>query len=98
MIPVTDEAAEELQEVIDANATEPGLGVKLVLDAKGGIRLTIAPATEGDEVMRRGEEPLLILDPRVAGKVAGLVLDVTIEEEAGVPRKHFLLRPAESQS
>ncbi len=93
MIRVTEQAAEALKGVLEANDAETGHGVKLVFDPTGAIRLKIGAAAPEDEVMRQGEEPLLIVERRVAERIQGLVLDVEVVEEDGRPQKKLTLRP-----
>ena len=71
MITVTERAAAGLQELREANDALPGQGVKLVPTGTGSIGMTIAAPSEGDEVIRRGDEPLLIVDGRIAGALTG---------------------------
>lgn len=92
MITVTERAAAELQEVLVAQQAPPGLGVKLVPNQMGGISMTIAPPAEGDEVVQRGDTPLLIVDYRISDAIDGMVLDAHTDEEDGQPRTQFTLQ------
>lgn len=91
MITVTERAMKELQGVLKAQSAPPGQGVKLVPNPEGGISLTIASPSEGDEVTRKGKTPLLIVDPRLTNEVDGLVFDVQTIEREGGPQKQFTL-------
>ncbi len=91
MITVTERAVKELQGVLKAQSAPRGQGVKLVPNPEGGISLTIASPAEGDEVTRKGKEPLLIIDTRLTGEVDGLVFDVQTIERAGGAQKQFTL-------
>jgi Fe-S cluster assembly iron-binding protein IscA len=93
MITVTERAAAGLQELLTTNHAQPGQGVKLVRDAAGNIGLTIAAPNEGDEVIRRDEQPLLIVDGRIAGALDGAQIDCDTTMVEGQPTTEFRLEP-----
>jgi len=98
MITVTERAATELEELLTTNDAPPGQGVKLVPSGPGSIGMTIAAPSEGDEVIRRGEEPLLIVDSRVVKTLDGAEIDCDSSVVDGQPRAEFKLRPPAQRS
>jgi Fe-S cluster assembly iron-binding protein IscA len=92
MIRLTERAATGLQELLVANNAPPGQGVRLVPSGTGGIGMTISVPRQGDEVVRRGEEPLLIVDSRIAETLAGVEIDCETSVVDGEPRTEFRTR------
>lgn len=92
MIIVTERAAAELEEMLRVNNAAPGQGVKLVSVGIGTVGMTIDTPSEGDEVIRSGGEPLLIVDSRLAEDVDA-VIDCDIQEVEGEPRAEFKIVP-----
>lgn len=90
MISVTERAATELQDLLMTNGATPDQGVKLITDSSGNIGMTIALPAEGDEVVRRDEAPLLIVDGTIAQQLDGTELD--LEEIPGLEGAQFTLR------
>jgi Fe-S cluster assembly iron-binding protein IscA len=86
MIRLTERAAEALKEMLTANQTPDDQGVKLFPDPSGGIAMTIAPVTEGDEVVDEGNRPLLIVDAEIVVRFDGAVLDLTVSDNGNEPR------------
>lgn len=97
MITITERAANELQGLLDTQGAQPGQGVKLVPDQASGIGMTIAAPTEGDVVVPRGEDPLLIVDPRITPLIEGAVLDVEAAADADGKGPRFKLRRPEPE-
>ena len=93
MITVTERAASRLQELLTSNDAPAGQGVKLVPSGADSIGMTIAEPSEGDEVIRRGEGPLLIVDRRIAGQLDGAEIDCERTVVEGQPKDEFKLRP-----
>ena len=94
MISLTERAATGLQELLAANNAPPGQGVRLVPSGTGGIGMTISMPSESDEVIRRGEEPLLIVDSRIAATLAGVEIDRETAVVDGQPKTEFRTRSA----
>lgn len=86
MIRLTERAAEALKEMLTANGTPEDQGVKLFPDPSGGIAMTIAPVTEGDEVVDEGGRTLLIVDGEIVGRVDGALLDLSVSDNGNEPR------------
>lgn len=76
MLEVTQRAAEELKQVLDSAPHEEGQCLRLVTDAQGNFRLTLDREREGDQVVRLGEEPVLLIDPVLSAGLDGVTLDM----------------------
>ena len=72
---LTERAAEELQRLLRDNLAGPRQGVRLRLEGAGHLAMTIDAPHLGDTVMRRDTTPLLIIDARLADRLAPRVLD-----------------------
>jgi hypothetical protein len=94
MINVTERAATVLQDLLTTNDAPPGQGVKLVPDSQGNLGMTIASPDEGDQVVRRDEAPLLIVDASIAQQLDRTELDV--QEIPGEESAQFTLRPLDA--
>jgi len=90
MIRLAERAAEALKEMLTANQTPNDQGAKLFPDPSGGVAMTIAPPSEGDEVVNEEGRLLLIVDAEIVGRVDGAELDLTGSDDAKDPR--FQLR------
>ena len=95
MITITERAAAGLQELLATNNAPPGQGVKLVPGGTGQVGMIIGAPSEGDEVVRRGDEPLLIVESGIAGALDGAQIDCEISPAEGRPKLEFTLRPPE---
>ena len=93
MITVTERAATELEEMLMTTSAPAGQGVKLVPSGTGTVGMTISVPSEGDEVIRRGEQPLLIVDSSLFGALDGSEIDCDTALVDGQPRTEFRLRP-----
>ena len=93
MITVTERAATKLAEMLVASGAPPEQGVKLVPSGTGTVGMTISAPSEGDEVIRRGEQPLLIVDSSLAGALEGSEIDSDTALVDGQPKTEFHLRP-----
>jgi hypothetical protein len=93
MVQLTDEAARELKALKEANGMEPTEGIRLIPDGEGIGAVAGAPV-EGDEILGRNGEPLLIVDPRLAGALRDLTVDCVEVEEDGHLRQAFTLHAA----
>ena len=94
MITVTDRAATELQELLSHNNASPGQGIKLVPNGANRFGMSIGAPGEDDEVIRRDDEPLLIVDSRIAAALDGSEIDCETAMVGGEPRTEFKLRPS----
>jgi Fe-S cluster assembly iron-binding protein IscA len=75
MLTITERAATELRELLEASAATPEQGVKLCPDGQGGVQVAVGTADAGDEVLRDDGHPLLIIDPVISDIVDGAILD-----------------------
>ena len=92
MITVTERAASALEAIlVDGNA-QPGQGVKLVPRGADDIALTIEAPNEGDEVIRRADVPLLIVDRTLTRPLDGAQLDCADTPVDGQTPTRFALR------
>lgn len=93
MLSVTERAAVALEELRRVNNAVPGEGVKLVPSGPGSVGMTIEAPGEGDEVIGSGEEPLLIVDSRIAGDLDGSEVDYDTRVVEGQSTSRFILLP-----
>ena len=87
---LTERASEELQRLLSANLASPRQGVRLRLDPAGHLAMTIDAPHLGDTVLRHGTTPLLIIDGRLADRLAPRVLDFPRRAD-GRPQGGFVL-------
>jgi hypothetical protein len=96
MVQVTESATTELKRVLDSSQADQDRGLKLVPAGKGHVNLTIDKPQLGDDVVKDGERPLLIVDSSLARRLDRVVFDVTIDE--GKPGgSQFVLRGLEGR-
>lgn len=76
MLQVTDKALDAIAQTLDANAVEEEQALRLGLSETGQLGLVLDNPRAGDEVVRLGERPVLLVEPEVSQSVAGAVLDV----------------------
>ena len=93
MVRLTDQAATELQALREANGAGPTHGIKVFPNGESA-GITIAEPQDGDEVIRRAEEPLLIVDRQLTESLRDLVFDYTDVEVDGQTEPQFVLRRA----
>jgi Fe-S cluster assembly iron-binding protein IscA len=95
MITITDRAAAALQDLLVTNNAPPGFGVKLAPgNTADAIGMMIGEPNEGDDVIRRGDDPLLIVDGRIVDELDGAEIDCETHVVDGEPRPDFTLRAA----
>jgi Fe-S cluster assembly iron-binding protein IscA len=93
MLTVTERAATALETLLTQNDAEPGQGVKLIPKGTDDIAMTIEAPSVGDEVIRRADAPLLIVDSALTRPLDGAELDcddAAIDGQSAAPR--FALR------
>lgn len=93
MITVTERAATGIEEILSAQQAAPGEAIKLVPDGSGGIGLAIAAPAAEDEVVQKGDDPLVIVDGRIAPDLDGAVLDLTVPNASEGRPRFTLERP-----
>lgn len=91
MITVTERAATAFEALLNENDAQPGQGVKLVSDGQGSIGMVIQEPEAGDEIVRRGDEPLLIVDSAIGQMLDGAVIDCADESPNGQSPMRFKL-------
>jgi hypothetical protein len=93
MVQLTEQAALELQALKDANGMQSGQGIRLIPNA-GTVDIEAGEPVEGDEVIHRGGEPLLIVDSRLTESLRDLTFDCEDVEVDGQIEQRFTLRAA----
>lgn len=78
MIGLTERAALALDEMLLANDPPPGQGIKLVATGQQ-IGLTWAEVEPGDQLVRRGDETLLVIDADIARAVSDMPVAIDCE-------------------
>ena len=75
MVQITERASAELRRLLTDNSARPQQGVRLRLNEAGGLAMTIDVPHPGDSIIRRDHLPVLIVDGRLAARLAMRVLD-----------------------
>ena len=94
MVKVTDRAADQLQEMLATKNAPPTQGVKLAPTGNDSFGMSIAAPVEGDEVVRRDDRPLLIVDSRIAASLDGMEVDCDTTIVEGEAQPTFTLQPS----
>jgi Fe-S cluster assembly iron-binding protein IscA len=81
---ITERASTELRRLLTDHLARPQQGVRLRLNDAGSLAMTIDIPHSGDSVIRRDNVPVLIVDGRIAVRLARRVLD--FRTAAGAPR------------
>jgi Fe-S cluster assembly iron-binding protein IscA len=82
MVTVTDQAAQELCNILSDKATKPNQALRLVVSSGGGFGLGLDEEREGDRVLRAGEQTVLLVAPAVMETVGEATI-ATQETEEG---------------
>ena len=93
MLTVTEKAATELEELLRFNKAAPGQCMKLIPTGPGTVEMVIDTPGEGDEVIRRGDEPPLIVDGRIREDLDGGEIDCDTRDLNGETTPQFILLP-----
>jgi hypothetical protein len=75
MVQMTERASAELRRLLTDHFARPQQGIRLRLNEAGGLMMTIDVPHSGDSVIRRDNRPVLIVDGRLATRLALRVLD-----------------------
>ncbi len=75
MVQITERATAELRRLLANNFARPQQGVRLRLNEAGNLAMTIDVPHSGDSVIRRDNVPILIVDGRLAARLARRLLD-----------------------
>jgi Fe-S cluster assembly iron-binding protein IscA len=95
MITVTERAASALEGLLAESNAEPGQGVKLFPRGTDEIGMTIDAPSEGDEVIRRSDAPLLIVDQTLTRPLDGAQLDCEEATNGQAPTRFALRKPTD---
>ena len=83
MVQITERASAELRRLLTDNFARPQQGVRLRLNQAGDLAMTIDVPHSGDSIIRRDNLPVLIVDGRLATRLAQRVLDFPASSGAG---------------
>jgi Fe-S cluster assembly iron-binding protein IscA len=75
MVQITERASAELRRLLTDHLARPQQGVRLRLNQAGHLAMTIDVPHSGDSIIRRDNLPVLIVDGRLAARLAQRVLD-----------------------
>ena len=75
MVQITERASAELRRLLTDNFARPQQGVRLRLNQAGDLAMTIDVPHSGDSIIRRDNLPVLIVNGRLAARLARRVLD-----------------------
>jgi hypothetical protein len=75
MVQITERASAELRRLLTHNFARPQQSVRLRLNEAGGLAMTIDVPHSGDSIIRRDNLAVLIVEGRLAARLARRVLD-----------------------
>ena len=75
MVQITERASTELRRLLTDYFARPHQGVRLRLNEAGSLAMTIDVPHAGDSIIRRDNLPVLIMDARLAPRLAKRILD-----------------------
>jgi Fe-S cluster assembly iron-binding protein IscA len=75
MVQITERASTELRRLLTDHLAHPRQGVRLRLNEGSKLAMTIDVPHAGDSVIRRDNLPVLIVDARLAIRLAERILD-----------------------
>lgn len=81
MVTVTDRATEELRNILANAAPQPGQALRLVPSREGGLGLGLDEEREGDEIVKSGDEKILLVSSGIAEALDEATIDVQDSEE-----------------
>ena len=93
MVQITERASVELRRLLTDNLARPQQGVRLRLNEHGGLAMTIDVPHSGDSIIRRDNLPVLIVDGRLATRLAQRVLDFPASTRGGFTLAWRVLSP-----
>lgn len=82
MVTVTEQAAQELRNILSDTTTKPNQALRLVVRPGGGFGLGLDEEREGDQVLTAGDERILLVATPVA-EALGEATIATQETEKG---------------
>lgn len=85
MVTVTEPAAQKLRENLQAVATDPEVGIRLILSSTtpNRIEMVLDKDKEGDQVVESEGAKILLLDPQIAQLLEGMVIDYEEKPQGG---------------
>ena len=83
MVQITEGASTELRRLLTDHLARPQQGVRLRLNQAGGLAMTIDVPHAGDSIIRRDNLLVLIVDARLATRLAERILDFPGGPESG---------------
>ena len=85
MVTVTAPAAQKLRENLQAVATDPEVGIRLILSPSipNRIEMVLDKDKEGDQVVESEGIKILRLDPEIAQLLEGMVIDYEEKPQGG---------------
>jgi Fe-S cluster assembly iron-binding protein IscA len=92
MITVTDRAASALEALLVESQAAPGQGVKLVGSPDNTIGLQIDAPADGDDIVHRGDVPLLIVDKAIRERIGDATIDCDVDTVDGQTQTRFMLQ------
>jgi hypothetical protein len=95
MIMVTERAALALEAILAESHAESEQGVKLFPKGGDEIGMTIDTPSDGDEVIRRADGPLLIVDQALSLPLDGAQFDCEESLNGQAPTRFALRRQAD---
>lgn len=95
MITLTERAASALEALLAESNAEAGQGVKLFPKGGDEIGMTIDAPGDGDEVIRRADAPLLIVDQALTRPLDGAQFDCEDPLNGQAPTRFALRRQAD---
>ena len=93
MVQITERASTELRRLLTENFARPQQGVRLRLNEAGALAMTIDVPHSGDSIIRRDNLPVLIVDGRLAMRLAQRVLDFPSASRGGFMLRWRVLSP-----
>jgi hypothetical protein len=81
MLNVTPSACTLLRDLLERKRVSTGKAVRIVVKGSG-LGTTIDALHDGDAVVRDHDRPLLLMDPRMAERLADCTLDVEPDSRA----------------
>jgi len=76
MIGVTDRAKEELKNILDNNADDKELGLRLVTNEQGQIGIALDKERPGDNVVEHKGSKVLLVENAMAPHLVGIAIDI----------------------
>jgi hypothetical protein len=96
MMRVSPPAVTELKSVLTASQAPDDAGVRLAPAENGAVSLTIDKPKPGDDVVKEGDRPLLIVDASIARRMDEVMFDVAPDPERPGGGKRFVFRQVEA--